>query len=41
MGCNDRIGWFYYKAADISQKYKEGAFAIAAQPCNQCSHVLN
>ena len=25
MGCNDRIGWFYHKAADTSQKYKEGA----------------
>ena len=25
MGCNERLGWFYHKAADPSQKYKEGA----------------
>jgi len=24
MGCNDRVGWYYHKASDISQKYKEG-----------------
>lgn len=24
MGCNDRVGWYYHKAADLSQKYKEG-----------------
>ena len=24
MGCNDRIGWYYQKASDHSQKYKEG-----------------
>lgn len=24
MGCNDRLGWHYMKAADASQKYKEG-----------------
>lgn len=24
MGCNERLGWFYHKAADPSQKYKEG-----------------
>ncbi|KAF8518201.1 yippee-domain-containing protein [Gautieria morchelliformis] len=28
MGCNDRIGWFYYKAADNSQKYKEGKYLL-------------
>jgi hypothetical protein len=41
MGCNDRIGWFYYKAADHSQKYKEGALANAAMPDTWCSLVLN
>ena len=25
VGCNERMGWFYHKAADHSQKYKEGA----------------
>lgn len=25
LGCNDRLGWFYHKAADHSQKYKEGS----------------
>lgn len=24
VGCNDRLGWYYHKAADFSQKYKEG-----------------
>ncbi|KAL1759466.1 hypothetical protein FB107DRAFT_287687 [Schizophyllum commune] len=24
LGCGDRLGWFYHKAADPSQKYKEG-----------------
>ena len=24
MGCNDRVGWYYHKASDSSQKYKEG-----------------
>lgn len=24
VGCNDRLGWFYHKAADHGQKYKEG-----------------
>lgn len=24
MGCNDRVGWYYHKAADLAQKYKEG-----------------
>ncbi|KAL1705300.1 hypothetical protein EV121DRAFT_203922 [Schizophyllum commune] len=24
LGCGDRLGWYYHKAADPSQKYKEG-----------------
>lgn len=24
VGCNDRLGWYYVKASDPSQKYKEG-----------------
>lgn len=24
MGCNERVGWYYHKASDFSQKYKEG-----------------
>jgi hypothetical protein len=24
IGCDDRLGWFYHKASDSSQKYKEG-----------------
>jgi hypothetical protein len=24
LGCNDRIGWYYLKASNHSQKYKEG-----------------
>ncbi|OBZ70745.1 hypothetical protein A0H81_09235 [Grifola frondosa] len=24
MGCNERLGWYYHKASDTSQKYKEG-----------------
>lgn len=24
VGCNERIGWYYHKAADAGQKYKEG-----------------
>ncbi|KZP34395.1 yippee-domain-containing protein [Athelia psychrophila] len=28
MGCNDRVGWFYHKAADPSQKYKEGKYLL-------------
>jgi hypothetical protein len=26
IGCNDRLGWYYHKASDESQKYKEGEF---------------
>lgn len=28
VGCSDRLGWFYHKAADFSQKYKEGIVAL-------------
>lgn len=28
VGCSDRLGWFYHKAADFSQKYKEGVVAF-------------
>ncbi|RDB16707.1 hypothetical protein Hypma_002459 [Hypsizygus marmoreus] len=28
VGCNDRLGWFYHKAADPSQKYKEGKYLL-------------
>ncbi|EKM75556.1 hypothetical protein AGABI1DRAFT_116282 [Agaricus bisporus var. burnettii JB137-S8] len=28
MGCNERLGWYYHKAADYSQKYKEGKFLL-------------
>ena len=24
VGCNERLGWYYHKAADAGQKYKEG-----------------
>jgi hypothetical protein len=24
MGCNDRLGWYYLKASEPAQKYKEG-----------------
>lgn len=24
MGCNERLGWYYVRASDSSQKYKEG-----------------
>lgn len=26
LGCNDRVGWYYHKASDHSQKYKEGEY---------------
>jgi hypothetical protein len=25
LGCNERLGWYYHKAAEYAQKYKEGA----------------
>jgi len=28
LGCNDRLGWYYHKAADYSQKYKEGKYLL-------------
>lgn len=28
LGCDDRIGWFYHKASDAGQKYKEGKFLL-------------
>ncbi|KAF8981089.1 yippee-domain-containing protein [Cyathus striatus] len=28
MGCNDRLGWYYHKASDYSQKYKEGKYLL-------------
>ncbi|KZT08968.1 yippee-domain-containing protein [Laetiporus sulphureus 93-53] len=28
VGCNDRVGWYYYKASDHSQKYKEGKYLL-------------
>ncbi|KAG9220547.1 hypothetical protein PTI98_006020 [Pleurotus ostreatus] len=28
LGCDDRIGWYYHKASDYSQKYKEGKYLL-------------
>jgi hypothetical protein len=28
VGCNERLGWFYHKASDSSQKYKEGKYLL-------------
>ena len=28
LGCNERLGWFYHKAADHLQKYKEGTYIL-------------
>ncbi|KAF8893572.1 hypothetical protein BD779DRAFT_1435836 [Infundibulicybe gibba] len=28
VGCNERLGWYYHKAADYSQKYKEGKYLL-------------
>ncbi|KAI0063544.1 yippee-domain-containing protein [Artomyces pyxidatus] len=28
LGCGDRVGWFYHKASDHSQKYKEGKYLL-------------
>ncbi len=33
MGCNDRMGWYYHKASDHSQKYKEGESVRGAVLC--------
>lgn len=34
LGCNDRLGWFYHKAADHSQKYKEGSHVSISFVCD-------
>jgi len=28
LGCNERMGWYYLKASDSSQKYKEGKYLL-------------
>ncbi|TBU33939.1 yippee-domain-containing protein [Dichomitus squalens] len=28
MGCNERMGWYYHRASDNSQKYKEGKYLL-------------
>ncbi|KIK02666.1 hypothetical protein K443DRAFT_677397 [Laccaria amethystina LaAM-08-1] len=28
VGCNERLGWYYHKAADHMQKYKEGKYLL-------------
>jgi hypothetical protein len=28
VGCDDRLGWYYHKASDQSQKYKEGKYLL-------------
>jgi len=28
VGCSDRLGWYYHKASDQSQKYKEGKYLL-------------
>jgi Yippee zinc-binding/DNA-binding /Mis18, centromere assembly len=28
LGCDERLGWFYHKAADHLQKYKEGTYIL-------------
>ncbi|TEB06387.1 yippee-like protein [Coprinellus micaceus] len=28
VGCDERIGWYYHKAADPSQKYKESKYLL-------------
>ncbi|KAI0786638.1 yippee zinc-binding/DNA-binding /Mis18, centromere assembly-domain-containing protein [Abortiporus biennis] len=28
LGCNERLGWYYLKASDQSQKYKEGKYLL-------------
>jgi len=32
LGCNDRIGWYYLKASNHSQKYKEGEHGETSTP---------
>ncbi|KAF9268826.1 yippee-domain-containing protein [Marasmius fiardii PR-910] len=28
LGCNERLGWYYHKASEYSQKYKEGKYLL-------------
>ncbi|KAK7692349.1 hypothetical protein QCA50_003974 [Cerrena zonata] len=28
LGCNERLGWYYMKASDSTQKYKEGKYLL-------------
>jgi len=28
VGCDERLGWYYHKASDQSQKYKEGKYLL-------------
>lgn len=28
VGCNERLGWYYHKAADHGQKYKESEYSV-------------
>ncbi|KAG7098485.1 hypothetical protein E1B28_000430 [Marasmius oreades] len=28
VGCNERLGWYYHKASEYSQKYKEGKYLL-------------
>ena len=37
VGCNERLGWYYVKASDASQKYKEGMPHSTVTQFN-CSH---
>ena len=32
VGCGDRVGWYYHKASDQSQKYKEGELSSSIHP---------
>lgn len=37
IGCNERVGWYYVKASDGSQKYKEGKLLAYLSVChNRC-----
>ena len=33
LGCNERLGWYYWKASDNSQKYKEGESQACVSRC--------
>ncbi|ESK92050.1 yippee-domain-containingprotein [Moniliophthora roreri MCA 2997] len=28
LGCNERLGWYYHKASEYAQKYKEGKYLL-------------